>query len=427
MIRRGALGLVLVAACAPTRPAARPTPIPADTVRAQHAAPLPSLQDTGNLPQHAAPLPAPPAYRHSIAPTAIHLTFTGDINLGNSLQPDGVPPDSGRGLLAPIDSLLSGDLVVGNFEGVLSDTLPPTKCDPDERNCYTFRTPPYLAARLKDAGFTHLNLANNHSSDLGPEGRASTERVLDSLGIGHYGPLGQIAFDTLRMGDSLRVVALVGFSTYPGAYDLLDTLRSRAVVDSVRKLADIVIVTFHGGAEGDKAIRTGTGMERLGREKRGDLRRWTHAMVDAGADAVVGHGPHVLRGIEFWRGRPIVYSLGNFVTYRGFSLKGYKGITAVLQLELDPQGRFLTGRLVPMRQTPLVGPRPDPTRAAVTLVRRLTRLDFPRSGATILADGSIVAPRQRRRGASTSRHRFRSIDAAQRAAGSVPRTSTQQR
>jgi poly-gamma-glutamate capsule biosynthesis protein CapA/YwtB (metallophosphatase superfamily) len=369
----------------------------------------------------------PPTYRRTIAPTSIRLTFTGDINLGNTLQPDGVPPDSGRGLLAPIDSLLTGDLVVGNFEGVLSDTLAPTKCGPDERNCYTFRTPIFLAARLKDAGFTQLNLANNHSSDLGPAGLASTERVLDSLGIGHYGPLGQIALDTLRLGDTLRVVALVGFSTYPGAYDLLDTLRSRAVVDSVRKLADIVIVTFHGGAEGDKAIHTGTGMERLGREKRGDLRRWTHAMVDAGADAVVGHGPHVLRGIEFWRGRPIVYSLGNFVTYRGFSLQGYKGITAVLQLELDPAGRFLTGRLEPLRQIPMMGPRPDPTRAAVALVRRLTRLDFPGSGATIRGDGSLLAPRARQRGPSTPRHRFRSIEAAQRAAGSVPRTSTQQR
>ncbi|MGH7735990.1 MAG: CapA family protein, partial [Gemmatimonadales bacterium] len=209
------------------------------------------------------------------------------------------------------------------------------------------------------------------------------------FGIKHYGPLGEIVFDTLRMGDSLRVVALVGFTTYPGAYDLLDTLGSRAVVDSVRKLADIVVVTFHGGAEGDKAIHTGTGMERLGREKRGDLRRWTHAMVDAGADAVVGHGPHVLRGIEFWRGRPIIYSMGNFLTYRGFSLTGYKGITAVLHLELGPHGRFLAGSLVPLRQWPRQGPRLDSAGAAIRLVGRMSRLDFPGTGAVFTRDGSF--------------------------------------
>ncbi|MGH7532351.1 MAG: CapA family protein [Gemmatimonadales bacterium] len=405
MNRRAALGLLLLAACAPAT-------ISTGGVRAEHAAPLPtspgadSAGPAAPLPTSAgadstgpaAPLPAAaarhvaPLLRRTSSPTALQFTFTGDINLGNTLQDNGVPPDSGRGLLAPIDSLLVGDLVIGNLEGALSDTLPPTKCEPEERRCYTFRTPPFLAGRLKDAGFTHLNLANNHALDLGPEGRASTERILDSLGITHYGPLGEIAFDTLRMGDSLRVVALVGFTTYPGAYDLLDTLGSRAVVDSVRKLADIVIVTFHGGAEGDKAIHTGTGMERLGREKRGDLRAWTHAMVDAGADAVVGHGPHVLRGIEFWRGRPIVYSMGNFLTYRGFSLTGYKGITAVLHLDLDPHGRFLAGRLVPLRQVPRQGPRVDPTRAAIRLVRRMTVQDFPRTGAVIAADG-VIAPR----------------------------------
>lgn len=398
-MRRAALGLLALTACAPTHPIPPPPPIAVDDVEAQHTAPLPSPPDTGASSPVAPtirPPARPPSYRRTLAPTSIHLVFTGDINLGNSLQPDGLPPDSGRALLAPVDSLLAGDLVIGNFEGALSDTLPPVKCDPGERNCYTFRTPPFLAARLKDAGFTHLNLANNHSLDLGPEGRASTEQVLDSLGISHYGPLGEIAFDTVRMGDSLRVVALVGFATYPGAYDLLDTLRSREVVDSVRKLADIVIVTFHGGTEGDKAIRTGTGMERLGREKRGDLRRWTHAMVDAGADVVVGHGPHVLRGIEFWRGRPIVYSLGNFVTYRGFSLKGYKGVTAMLRLELDPHGRFLAGRLVPLRQAPRAGPRPDPTGAALALVWRVTHLDFPRTGARILTNGAIEPPRRRR-------------------------------
>jgi poly-gamma-glutamate capsule biosynthesis protein CapA/YwtB (metallophosphatase superfamily) len=389
-MKRWLVTAALAAAC--THPPASPAPAPAPTL------PPAATPDTATppAPPPIAPAPsaapAPPVLRHSLSPGVIRLAFTGDINLGTSLVPDGVPPDSGRGLLAAVDTLLRGDLVIGNFEGVLSDTLAPAKCGERERNCYTFRTPPFLAARLRDAGFTHLNLANNHSADLGLEGRDETVRHLDSLALRTYGPLGRIAFDTIIVGDTARVVALVGFATYPTVYDLLDTARSRAVVDSVRKLADVVIVTFHGGAEGDRAVRTGSGMERLGRERRGDLRRWAHLMVDAGADAVIGHGPHVLRGIEFWRGRPIAYSLGNFATFRGFSLKGYKGITAILTLELTPEGRFLRGQLIPLRQAPRAGPRPDPGRAAIALVRRLDRLDFPRTGARLDRIGRILPP-----------------------------------
>lgn len=418
MTRRWAPFVALAAACAPSRPAPAPAPAPipavSDTARTPTVALLPATGGTNPTPVPAAPhdsegttpehLPVTPAHRRSNAPGHLTLTFTGDINLGTTFLPDGVPPDSGRGLLVAVDSLLRGDLVIGNFEGTLSDTLPAAKCGPRARNCYTFRTPPYLAARLKEAGFTHLNLANNHALDLGLAGREETIRHLDSLGLRHYGPIGEITFDSLLVGDSLRVVALVGFATSPAAYNLLDLRRSATVVDSVRKLADVVIVTFHGGTEGDRAVRTGTRMEHLGREPRGDLRRWAHAVVEAGADVVVGHGPHVLRGIEFWRGRPIFYSLGNFLTWRGFSLTGYKGITAILTLELDPAGRFLGARIVPLRQVPRLGPVPDPRRTALNLIRRVSALDFPATGAVMTADGVVAPPppaRRTRRRAST--------------------------
>jgi hypothetical protein len=218
----------------------------------------------------------------------------GDINLGTATLPDGVPPDSGRGLLDAARPSLAGDLVVGNFEGVLADTGTSEKCDrlraaerPRHRRrlrhpvvdttsvrpgCYAFRTPTALAPRLVDAGFTHLNLANNHANDYGPEGRASTERMLDSLGLRFYGPLGRIAIDTVRHGDSVATVGLIGFATYPFAYDLLDIARSTEVVDSIRPLVDLLIVTFHGGAEGVRALRVPETAESLGRE---------HAQADA--------------------------------------------------------------------------------------------------------------------------------------------------
>jgi hypothetical protein len=351
----------------------------------------------------------------------VRLAFVGDINLGTLSERGGLPPDSGRGLLDAARPALHGDLVVGNFEGVVGDSGITYKCGANGRRvgfqdvrdslarpeparrrrtaarrrrvagpgCYAFLTPGALAPRLAEAGFTHLNLANNHSNDFGPAGRASTDSAFAALGIELYGPLGRIAVDSVRRGDSLTVVGLIGFTTYPFAYDLLDIDRSAAVVDSMRPLVDLLVVTFHGGAEGIAAAHTGEVAESLGQEPRGELRRWAHAMVDAGADAVIGHGPHVLRGIEFYRGMPIAYSLGNFLTYGGFNLRGPLGITAVLQLSYGPNHRLEKARLIPMRQSSVRGTRPDPRRTAITIVRTLSTEDFGPTAARVAPNGTL--------------------------------------
>ena len=259
-------------------------------------------------------------------------------------------------------------------------------------NCYAFGTPTWLAPRLREAGFTHLNQANNHANDFGTAALARTELVFDSLGLRHYGPLERISIDTVRQGDSATVVGLLGFATYPFAYNLLDLERSAAVVDSVKQLVDVLVVTFHGGAEGALAVHTGRGPEFLAGEPRGDLRKWARRMLLAGADAIIGHGPHVLRGVEFYVGKPIFYSLGNFATYRGFNLEGPMGLTTVLQLELDGDGVFRRARLVPLIQVPRQGPRPDSRAAALKLIRRVTRQDFGKLGATIGPEGEITPP-----------------------------------
>ncbi len=345
----------------------------------------------------------------------------GDINLGTLTVPGGVPPENGRGLLDAARPDLTGDLVVGNFEGVLgdsgttykcgragrfvslADTTPPPpppavtkrgKKKPEPpRTCYAFLTPTSLAPVLLDGGFTHLSLANNHANDFGDLARATTTRILDSLGLETYGPLGSISVDTVRRGDSLTTVGLLGFTTYPYAYDLLDIARSAAVVDSMAKLVDLLVVTFHGGAEGAKALHVPEAAESLGREPRGDLRVWARAVIDAGAAAVVGHGPHVPRGIELYQGKLIAYSLGNFLTYRGFNLAGPLGQTGVLQLETGPDLAWRRARFVPMLQLPQQGPVPDPGTATIELMRALSRDDFGDAGATFADDGTIVLPR----------------------------------
>ena len=401
-MRRAGLPLALagLAACAGHQPPPAPRPA-ADTVAARPAPPPSPI-----------PMP-PPAPVHLPAP--VRLAFVGDINLGTTTFPDGVPPDTGRGLLDGARSALTGDLVVGNFEGVLADTGTSEKCErlrprrerrhgvqsrrrqaPDTAQvrpgCYAFRTPTTLAPRLTEAGFTHLNLANNHANDFGLDGRRSTDSILASLGLDTYGPLGRVAIDTVRRGDASTIVGIVGFTTYPFAYDLLDIPRSVAVVDSIRPLVDLLVVTFHGGAEGSDALHLPFAAESLGHEQRGELRAWAHAVVDAGADLVVGHGPHVLRGIEMWQGRLIAYSLGNFVTYRGFNLAGPQGLTGVLDVEFAANGHLARARLHPMRQGPLQGPAPDPEQSAARLVRALSTDDFGGSAARIDNDGTIGPP-----------------------------------
>ena len=324
--------------------------------------PPPPLHDPTRTPVTARASDSGAAPRASGSPSrrSVRFAFVGDINLGTSTLPDGVPPDTGRGLLDAARPALVGDLVVGNFEGVLADTGTSEKCARDRaerieraagapraaraaprhadralaRRPTRFRAPrpatpssrrrPSRRDSWRPDSPTSISPTTTPTTSV-PRAAASTERILDSLGLRLYGPLGRVAIDTVHRGDSLTTVGLIGFTTYPYAYDLLDIARSAAVVDSIRPLVDLLVVTFHGGTEGVRALHVAEAAESLGREPRGDLRRWSRAVIDAGADAVIGHGPHVLRGIEFYRGRPIVYSLGNFLTYRGFNLDGPAG------------------------------------------------------------------------------------------------------
>ena len=388
----------------------RPT---APTSRARHRLRA-AARATGAIPTAAAS-----AAPH---PTSVRLAFVGDINLGTTTLPDGVPPDSGRGLLdRRAARLLAGDLVVGNFEGVLADTRhlgqvrapmraaaePPTsapeagarpplgrhRCAVATAGCYAFRTPTALAPRLVEAGFTHLNLANNHANDFGPAGRASTERILDSLGLRRYGPLGRIAIDTRAPGRQRRPT--VGLRRVHHLSIRVRPARHRA------ERGGGGLGPAAGGSAGRHLPRRARrasahctcreAAESLGREPRGDLRRWARAVIDAGADAVVGHGPHVLRGIEFYRGRPIVYSLGNFLTYRGFNLDGPAGHDRRAAARAGPRPPLPARRAwcrcpaAPCRVRPRI-----PTQRALELVRRLSAEDFGAAAARVTEDRRAI-------------------------------------
>jgi poly-gamma-glutamate capsule biosynthesis protein CapA/YwtB (metallophosphatase superfamily) len=333
----------------------------------------------------AAPKPKPRATAARTTPKApqgvVAIVATGDIVMGSSPN---LPPDGGRSFFSDVQTDLAGDVVLGNLEGTLS-TGGGSKCGKGSTNCFAFQTPPSYARWLQQAGFTVMNLANNHAYDFGASGLRQTTAALEGVGLEYTGRPGQITVQ--KVGD-IRV-ALVGFAPYPWAQSLTDIAAAKRLVRKAARRADVVVVTMHAGAEGTERQHVTRRNELFLGENRGNPVRFAHAVVDAGADLVVGHGPHVLRGIEWYRNRLIAYSLGNFAGYKVFSLGGPLSTSAILRVTLRGDGRFETGRLVP---THLVGagfPALDPAEAAHGAVRTLSREDFAGHAVGISPDGIL--------------------------------------
>jgi poly-gamma-glutamate capsule biosynthesis protein CapA/YwtB (metallophosphatase superfamily) len=313
----------------------------------------------------------------------VTISAVGDIVMGTPTY--GLPPDGGAGFFAEVGDALAADVVLGNLEGTLT-TASGSKCGRGSANCFAFQTPPGYARWLDRAGFTVLNLANNHAFDYGARGLRDTVDALERIGMAYTGRPGEVAHQQVGKLD----VAVIGFASYPWAQSLLDLGAARALVRQADEAADVVVVTFHGGAEGADRQHVPKGTEWFLGENRGDVRRFAHAVVDAGADLVVGHGPHVLRGMEFRKGRLIAYSLGNFGGYRVFNLDGPSAISGILRVTLRGDGSFAAGRLVPtMLDGPGV-PRLDPAERAHGVVRQLSRDDVGRRGVRISRTGWIT-------------------------------------
>lgn len=315
------------------------------------------------------------------------IAAVGDIMLGTDFPENRLADDDGAGYLADVTPLLSeADVAFGNLEGVLLDGGEPAKKCSNPAACYLFRSPTRYAAHLRAAGFDVISLANNHARDFGEEGRDASMAALDAEGIYHSGREGTVAS---WEQDGLRF-AMLAFSPTKGAWPLLSIGIAEAAVAEVAATHDIVIVSFHGGAEGKPgAERLGFGMEFAYGEQRGNVVDFSRRVIDAGADLVLGHGPHVPRAMELYRDRLIAYSLGNFATYYGISVSGAKGYAPVLIAEIDAQGRFTGGKLHSYIQQRPNGPRPDPQQRAVGMMRELTTLDFPDGTLAIAADGTL--------------------------------------
>ncbi len=276
----------------------------------------------------------------------LRLRAVGDVMLGTTVPEGHLPPDDGAHLLdAVIPLLQDADLTFANMEGPLCDTGTSNKCRKGG-NCFAFRTPTAYGKYVEAAGIDLASTANNHAADFGEACRRQTERTLDEHHVAWSGPVGTVGHVTVKG----KTLSLVAFHTSSMTNDVNDLAAAQKLVREVAKTSDLVVVSFHGGAEGTNATHVKDGAEKFLGENRGDLKVFTHGVIDAGAHLVLGHGPHVLRAMEVYQGHLIAYSLGNFATYGRFDLSGPLSIAVMLEVWLDDQGRFAGGKLLPTKQ-----------------------------------------------------------------------------
>ena len=383
-VRLLAVALLLSAGCAPGLP-----PLPLPRVAAIRS-PRPQIRQ---LPWR--------EVEHLPLYVGTEVCAGGDVMLGSNLDtawalvaqrltgsatllPD---PDS---LLAPLAPLVAeADIVLLNVEGAIGDGVSPGKCRPGSTRCYQFRQNSAVAAalrRLLPVGAVVGNVANNHARDAGAAGFEETVAHLATAGVAVTGADTLARALPLPSGDT---VGVLGFSTFTGGPDARDLEAVRRHVARAVARYGRVVVSVHMAAEGVGAQRTRDATEVFLGENRGNPVAFARAAVDAGAAIVFGHGPHVLRAIE-WQGEAlVVYSLGNLVTYGPFSRVEPLNRGAVVCALLDRRGRVVDGVVHSTIQVRPGVAFPDVTGRAATLIDSLSALDFPTTGARLL-DGRIL-------------------------------------
>ena len=379
----GSGALVLVSACSAGQAGSASSPAPAgSTAPASSSAQSPAAAQASTHSTAATPLATS---RPKAAPgTSVTVAAVGDTMLGNT--PD-LPPDPGAYYDAVRPELdRNTQIVFGNLEGTLT-TAAGSKCGKNEgTTCFAFHDPPGYARYFRQAGFTVLNDANNHSFDFGAAGQAQTVRSIHSAGMSQTGLPGEI---TLAKAKGVTF-AFLAFAPYQYTASLLDLPTAQALIRRAAREANVVVVYMHAGAEGSDADHvTGREENYLG-EDRGNPEAFAHMAINAGASLVLASGPHVLRGMQFYKGHLIAYSLGDFANYGDFSLAGVLDTSAILHVTLSSAGRFESARIYPVL---LAGQgKPMPGGGAIGFISRLSAEDFGASAARISSSGVITRP-----------------------------------
>ena len=330
-----------------------------------------------------APLPETPA--QTKAPMAeIRIAAVGDIMLGGTAGPEMQKYGYDYPFERTQPILKQAQIVFGNLEGPLTDGGAS-----DTPKKYVFRSPPdKVAPALARAGFNIVSLANNHSLDYGPQGLEDTRAALEKAGIHGVGAgrnLAEARTPVYMNAGAARVAFLAYSLTFPEEFwagpDKPGTAfgheqHVREDVAAAREKADIVVVSFHWGQEGKTELR--------------DYQvQLAHAAIDAGANAVLGHHPHVLQGVEIYKHGVILYSLGNFA-FGSFSNTATRSAIAQLTFR-DRQWNEL--RLVPINvknAEVVFQPRPLSGHDAAEVVEQLQQLSLARQTALENRDGIAV-------------------------------------
>lgn len=341
----------------------------------------PSLAET-NLTEI---LPETPEIPTPNLPSSITIKAVGDIIPGTNYPSHRLPPDPGVFFAQVQQDLQGADILVGNYESTLTDH-PYSIKDTSRGTQFAFRSPPSYANLFREVGFTILSIANNHSMDFGEVGFRDTVRHLNAADVATTGEKGQITY--LKVEDA--TVAFIGFSTYDFHNSINDYEGAKQLIREAKKNAAIVVLSIHAGAEGAGAMRVGDRQEYFLGEDRGNIVRFSREAIEAGADLILGHGPHIARAINLHNNRLVAYSLADFLGYQTLSTQGALAYSLILEVELNLDGEFLSGRIIPIHLGNDGIPRPDPQFRTVDLIRTLTAQDFPNAPLTIDDKGQIL-------------------------------------
>ncbi|MDR1173133.1 MAG: CapA family protein [Bacteroidales bacterium] len=336
--------------------------------------------------------PAKAASRSTPGDT-IQIVAVGDIMMG-TIFPNGeyLPPnnDCSRSFGMALPYFANADVLFGNLEGAMTDSKVGAKSCNNPEWCYTFGMPTQFVRCLADAGFDILSLANNHMGDFGEQGRASTVKALTDAGIRYAGLL---SCPTVVFEKNGIKYGFCAFSPNTGTVDVKDIPAAQEIVRQLNDSCDIVIVSFHAGAEGKAYQHVTRQTENFIGENRGNVYEFAHKVIDAGGDILLGHGPHVTRAVEIYNNRFIAYSMGNFSTVSRVNVEGVNGLAPVFRIFTTPDGCFLKAHVTPTCQpADDRTPRYDPARRVISVIQSLTRVDFPEVKIRITDDGWITNP-----------------------------------
>ncbi|WP_225872474.1 CapA family protein [Pedobacter polaris] len=318
----------------------------------------------------------------------ISIVAVGDIMLGSAFpSKSNLPPDDAMNSFVAVEQYLKGDIVFGNLEGCFLNAGNSSKCIGSNPNsCYAFRMPDRYGLIFKNAGFNVLSIANNHVGDFDARGRKNTARILDSLQIKYAGQLNK-PFDIFEK-DSVKY-AFCAFAPNENTVSIKKIDSAKILVAELKKQVDIVIVSFHGGGEGANFEHLTRKTEIFYKENRGNVYAFAHGVIDAGADVVLGHGPHVTRAMEVYKNKFIAYSLGNFCTYGMFSLKGPNGFAPLVQLKINSKGDFLFADIISVKQDKINRLTVDTNHTAFKKIQTLTNFDLPENQLKFEGNGRI--------------------------------------